>query len=161
MVAHSCTRMWPGEWPGNARDARQHWRKRDDWRRVGPVSRQEPRTGWKGGCESGSWMAHSCIAETCAGRFSGMPVSMRLFSAHEDDDLVVIFRMSLSSAKSRHPAIWNEKTRVEEKREAKRASGAGKAGALCAGLQGQPGSADAEVFACVPGRPDDVILLYT
>ena len=42
-------------------------------------------------------MAHSCIAETCAGRFSGMPVSMRLNSAHEDEVLVVICRMSLSS----------------------------------------------------------------
>ena len=46
LLGSSCTRMWPGEWPGNAREPRQHWRKRDDWRRVGPVSRQGPRTGW-------------------------------------------------------------------------------------------------------------------
>ena len=39
------------------------------------------------------------LLETCAGRFSGIPVSMhlRLFSAHEDEGLVVICRMALSS----------------------------------------------------------------
>ena len=75
-------------------------------------------------------MAHSCIAETCAGRFSGMPVSMRLNSAHEDEVLVVICRMSLSSKVASSGNLEHEKTRVEEKREAKGASGAGKAGVL-------------------------------
>ena len=49
MVVHSCscTRVWSSEWPGNTRGLGEHWRKNDDWRRVGPVSCQGPREGYR------------------------------------------------------------------------------------------------------------------
>ena len=57
------------------------------------------------GCESGAWMALFRAAESSAGMFSGIAVSMNLFSAHEGHVLVMNSRMSLSlgNAFSRKP----------------------------------------------------------
>ena len=57
------------------------------------------------GCESGSWLALFRAAESSAGMFSGIAVSMNLFSAHEGHVLVMNSRMSLSlgNAFSRKP----------------------------------------------------------